>query len=564
MKTTYLPPLVPALSFITRTTHEMSMSDVSMRRDPRIRRAIAIASRIRSRFPYKDYGRAYMKRGSALSLEQFGPTYKEANPQQRANRKMYGWSGRGLYMGKGRYRGKGIYRGQGGFFGDLWEGVKSIAKPVLGTVAPMAGQMLTSGLTKLTGQGEYVNTNDLVRDGQTSFEPPMFTEKPDGASVTISYKEYVGQVYGPPSVSTFQNTTYSINPGLERTFPWLSQIAANYDEYTIHQLIFTYRSTVADFASASGQVGTIVMATQYNANSDPFNDKVQMMQYDAAMSGKSSHNHVHGVECDPSKLSGSKGKYVRVNPLLNGKDANTFDHGVFNIAVTDIPATYANQALGELWVSYTIELRKPKFFTGRGLAITTDAFARRQSTDLRLPFGTEGDIEILYGQQNSMGCKFLGGDLTTPIPVGLPSLMGGGTSSVGWYRSWSITLPSDYAGIIKLTYTRVGGSDIPSFWIGAEGNIVNWKQGLNAAGQDNVVGYSEVIIASGHVAETYLRVNAATNGVDNTIYCHQGGSAATSAFSSVIMLTEINSGLSFKQDGTNDAIVYVNKQGTIA
>lgn len=527
--------------------------------DKRIKTAIAINARMNKLFPYSQYGRMYTKRGTEANLATFGPDWKTASEIQRKMRKSSGYLGKGLYMGRGRYRGRG------GFFGDLWEGVKSIGRPLLGAVAPVAGQMLTSSLGKLAGQGEYVNTNSLVRTGQTAFEPPMFTEKPDGASVTISYKEYVGEVFGPPSVSTYQNTAYAINPGIERSFPWLSQIAANYDEYTIHQLIYTYRSTVADFASSSGQIGTIIMATQYNANSQPFTDKIQMMQYDAALSGKSSEHHIHGVECDPNKLSGPKGRYVRTAPVLSGNDANQYDHGVFNIAVTDIPSTYVNQALGELWVSYTIELRKPKFFTARGLAISRDVFACKPTArTYSAPFGTVAGAELLEGQQNSLGTELVPTNGVLTMPANLPSLIGGAVSTASVY-AFRLNFPANYAGIVRITFTQENqgapaAAAIYGWW--AQGNIVPWKGMITSTGAWNTRNYSTLTAVTGTTFTVDVRVSPATNGVDNSIFVDE--TAATAAtFSCYMDVTEMNSGLSYKTDGTNDAPLLVNTAGVI-
>ena len=279
----------------------------------------------------------------------------------------------------------------------------------------------------MSGQGEYI-ANSLVRGGDPI---PSFTPAKDGASVVISHREYIGDVFAPPTRGAFQNTAYSVNPGLERTFPWLSQVAQNYDEYTIHQLMFSFRSTVADFASGTGQVGQVIMATIYNASADPFSDKSAMMQYDSSMSTKTSESMMHGVECDPRKLSGPLGRFVRSNPVLVGQDINQYDHGLFNIAVTEAPLGYENQAMGELWVSYTVELRKPKFFTNRGLGISRDVFAvvlpsgaaPVAGVNQNTPFGIVGQNNlILSGQQNNIGGKIIQGTGLDVIPSGLVAI----------------------------------------------------------------------------------------------------------------------------------------------
>lgn len=223
----------------------------------------------------------------------------------------------------------------------------------------------------------------------------------------INRREFVCDIIAPStgasgSPPAFVNQGLEINPGLERTFPWLSQIAANYEEYMIHQLVFTYRSTVTDVGSSTtGQCGTVIMATNYNSSSPIFEDKEEMMQYSGAMSCKATEHMVHGVECDPAKLT-SAGGYIRTVPALASQDKKTYDHGTFQIGIANSPTEYANRQIGELWVSYTVELRKPKFYTSRGLSISSDVFVSRGTIANATPFGTLTDM--LRGQQNTLNC----------------------------------------------------------------------------------------------------------------------------------------------------------------
>ena len=81
------------------------------------------------------------------------------------------------------------------------------------------------------------------------------------------------------------------------------------------------------------------MATNYNASSPPFSDKATMMEYAHAMSAKTTEHMTHGVECDPSKLGGSERKYIRTNPVVPSQDLKTYDHGLFQLAVANSPAS---------------------------------------------------------------------------------------------------------------------------------------------------------------------------------------------------------------------------------
>jgi len=72
-------------------------------RDPK-RIAMAIGARQKAMYPYADFGRAFLRRGTPEGIGRFGETWKTASAEQRAARKAVGYSGRGLYTGRGGYR----------------------------------------------------------------------------------------------------------------------------------------------------------------------------------------------------------------------------------------------------------------------------------------------------------------------------------------------------------------------------------------------------------------------------------------------------------------------------
>lgn len=99
------------------------------------------------------------------------------------------------------------------------------------------------------------------------------------------------------------------------------------------------------------------------------------MTYHGAGSCKSTGDLVSGVECDPSKLAGAPGKYIRYGGLPRGEDQKEYDLGRFSVATVDFPTSLFNQVVGELWVSYTVMVRRPRLAVSRGLTITQDLHA---------------------------------------------------------------------------------------------------------------------------------------------------------------------------------------------
>lgn len=462
--------------------------------------------------------------------------------------------------GRGAYKfGRAMARFGAGKFGQALQGAATTA-----AIGSMYGGMGMAGSGMYTGQGEY--HNDLINNGDANSVVPQFAlESDDG--IVISRREYVSEIYGPPPISGVPGTatvpfsvqSFPLNPGLEGTFPWLSQLAQNYDEYELIQLIFTYKSTTTESTSSTnGQVGTIIMATNYNAAAPNFSDKVTMMQYAFANSERITRSCQHGVECDPSKLSGPAGEYVRNNPVVAGQDLKTYDHGRFQIAVANCAPAFSNISIGELWVSYTIKLRKPKFYTALGLGISKDIFVSSGGESLTQVMGTN----ILRGQQNSIGCL-----LTQPAASQL-----------------KITFPAAYKGTLKLMFS-VGTAVLAgaqSVYTNAALNSITTTGNValvpdlygNSSNLGEILDTPESRLLYSNVTQGLLvvyhvDVNIATGGVDNTFQFNYGFTAAGAQTPSqcYIEIAEFNSGFSYSATGLapvgNYSPVFVNSSGVI-
>jgi len=319
-------------------------------------------------------------RGTPANIRRFGTSYASATVAQKRNRTMYGYTGSGMYTGQGAYRGRGAYN-----FGSLLKAASPYAKiaaeaggrALLNSV-PYGGA-IRSGLNALgyKGMGAYTRegvSNDLVTGrgaAPTSSGVPQFQTLPgEDGSLMVSYREYIGDVFGNTTSEPFVVNSIPLNPGLETSFPWLSQIASNFKEYEWIQCVFDFRSMITDMTTQNGQLGQIIMTSEYNVDAQPYEDKNEMLTTVHAVSGKVIDDITHGVECDPRKLSGNPGKYIRTKPVLVGEDKKEYDLANFQYAVCDTPIALANLPLGQLYVSYTVKLRKARTFSARGNMIS--------------------------------------------------------------------------------------------------------------------------------------------------------------------------------------------------
>lgn len=445
--------------------------------------------------------------------------------------------------GMGAYR-VPMYTGHGGYKKTFGKFFRSRAFKNVGNA------LIKEGIQHIGGRGAYGNSLIQGSAGADGAVPVFSSVGDETGALTITHREYVTDAYAPgiagaaapTSANAFSNQSYSLNPGLEQSFPWLSQIAANYEEYSFVQLMYTYRSTTTDIGSSTtGQCGTMIMATNYNSASPAFGDKITMMEYDGAMSCKVTNNMHHGIECDPEKLSGSEGKYVRTNPVPTGQDVKTYDHGLFQFAFANTPKEYNGFSLGEIWVSYTVTLKKPRFYVNRGLAIDQDVFIAQPATGITsaAPMGTI--TSLLRGQQNNIGCQVTNG-----------------TNAI------VITFPAQFAGQVRVVYnvnTNAALGTVPGATITLTGNVVQWADiWINNAWVDKFSSLSAAS-TSGYLYCDF-RVSAASGSVNNTVTISSPGSlsgnAANSAF---LQIYETNGG--FSSSNSLASMPMVNPSGVV-
>lgn len=164
-------------------------------------------------------------------------------------------------------------------------------------------------------------------------------------SILLTNEEYIADLTG---VNTFTPVSFAVNPGLVSTFPWLSNVANNYEFYTFQSLRFEFRTTVGTTNS-----GSVAMAMDYDAADVAPTTRAKMLSYDGAVSGPVFSPLT--LECPKSHMiKMAVQRYTRGGAVPSGKDVKTYDLG--NLYVSTICAT---AAVGQLFVRYTVKLQVP-------------------------------------------------------------------------------------------------------------------------------------------------------------------------------------------------------------
>jgi len=379
------------------------------------------------------------------------------------------------------------------------------------------GGWAQKAIKAITGFGDYQLPNYELQKNSILDEagsPPAVHNA--GHEFIVRHREYVKDITAgsleSAGASNFKIEKYSINPGMIDTFPWLASVAQNFEQYEIQGMLFEFKSMFSDAVVSNvtgGSLGSVIMATDYNAAAPPFVNKVTMENYEYAQSAKPSISMCHPVEC-ARHLSVLNELYIRNNiTSLVNQDIKTYDFGNFYIASQGIPTGPNPPVIGELWITYQVRLIKPKI----GIDYIDSGFARWTPPDvIETPVGGEVfpnfsswtrdsksniDVKIVnssaitipkYNTQRRYLVSYVASDPTNSVAQ---------AAAVGYFPSGSLTLSECtlVTGLLPVPFmvTKVTGSvvtsqtscmfylDVPALGNGLPNAQVDFPTGIGAS-----------------------------------------------------------------------------------
>lgn len=317
-----------------------------------------------------------------------------------------------------------IGRALGSLGGSLLGGV--VGGPggaVLGAgIGQQVGAVAQDLFRNITGYGAYqVKSNTII--GAGAHDPPMMHGA--GSCVRIRHREFIRDITSSSSANTFNATSLAINPNIAAAFPWLANIAGNFQEWVPLGIVYEYRSTSSDaLNSTNTALGQVIMATQYNSNMPAPIKKQYMENTDFVVSCKPSLSAMHAVECDPSMMVLPR-LYIQ-KPTTAVNDLRFQNLGIFTIATDGMQGTSVK--VGELWVTYDILLCMP----------IQDSTTANLGDHWQLPTSVSTSDYFGYANQSVQ--------LQTSSNLGCT--LGAAT----------ITFPVGFSGNVAVTYHLVGAS----------------------------------------------------------------------------------------------------------
>lgn len=211
------------------------------------------------------------------------------------------------------------------------------------------GSSLGAAISRWLGSGDYeLNGNTLVTPGSSI--PSMHKES---QTVVVRHKEFVGTISGSVGFAVQQELV--LNPGILGTFPWLYRIAQCYQEYTFRGMVFHYVPTSGVAVSTNPALGAVMLQTSYRSTDSPPTDKMEMLNEYWSTEGSPASSFIHPIECKPVE-NPFKVQFVRGHTTLTDSPL-MYDLGVTYVATQGMPAD--GNPVGDLWVTYEVELRKP-------------------------------------------------------------------------------------------------------------------------------------------------------------------------------------------------------------
>jgi hypothetical protein len=314
-----------------------------------------------------------------------------------------------------------------------------------------ASKAANAAAAKIRGRGAYGlgvsgSGNYAVLDG-TSYKTNSLFEKVSSRKIAshrdetdalrvCKSKEWVMDVVLPAVPEDFNVISLDINPGLRGVFPFLSQIAANYTGYDPIQIVFTYESLMSS-ASTSGIMGSVAISALYDPDAPAFQTFREMVEYQGTVEGRGNDNYMVGIECDSKKSAGLDELYTRTGSTTQTKRFT--DVAKLMVATSGFPSiTFDSGTLiGRIYVSYTIDLLHPRYYSGLGNNLLMDAFYTQVNVSVANPFGTSWmqrstnsigglcDSDTYYLPDNFQGHVlvkyFVDGDGLNIAPVSAPS-----------------------------------------------------------------------------------------------------------------------------------------------
>lgn len=335
------------------------------------------------------------------------------------------------------------------------------------------------GAGRLHGESQqFGGTNPGAGMGESVLRTPS-------RGTRIVWRDFVGDIVTHPTVVGGLNIqALRLNPSSTSTFPWMSQIAPNFDKWQANGIIFEFTSMCSNFSTDSA-LGSVICATEYDIMDPPYTSKTEMLTSAYSTQSRMDKNVIHGIECDPATLQHSI-FYTHPDeiPIPAGASPRDYTLATFYIATVggNIPV---NTNIGSLWVHYDITFLEEELAANRpipGQGMLGGSFYRKLLPTEGGGWSSWGDATLIAGPD--IGITITNGGVVFPAELqGKTFWISMGVSKVGGdgYGGARMDFPEQFITYNCTLSTDQGGNGTGDINVVQAGGGQNTQRGQMCA-----------------------------------------------------------------------------------
>lgn len=238
-----------------------------------------------------------------------------------------------------------------------------------------------------------------ARNGRVDVIGAAYNNRLSLASTTTRFKERERITTMPGTTGFGVMHRFFANPGDSNTFPWLSTIAAQYDKYVFHKLIFHYHTI-----KGANSPGNILLAFDFDSMDGQPTSAIGMTQLSFYEDGATWNNFSVVVPVGDREL------FVRHGPVIQG-DPKTYDLGQLFTAA-ELCADSSEH--GYIEVEYDVEL-KYKSAGSNNLIVAPKLVSSWHGPNTVVVWGVNAEIAWDIQHSNPLGITTIGPTRFKPV-----------------------------------------------------------------------------------------------------------------------------------------------------
>jgi hypothetical protein len=204
-------------------------------------------------------------------------------------------------------------------------------------------------------------------------------------SCRVIHRELLGNVSGVSTSAFTISSTFALNPGIVATFPWLSNIAQNWEAYRFNKLRVCYYTR-----TGSNTAGSVIMVPDYDASDGSPISEQTASSYEDIQEDVPWKDITCTLRPGAMHSVGPR-KFVRLGALSANQDIKLYDVGNLFICTVDSAAA---APWGKVWIEYDVTFYTPQLQSGGSTFTTVSAIRSGGTMDNLNVFG---DAPVITG-----------------------------------------------------------------------------------------------------------------------------------------------------------------------